>query len=173
MNKAPAPIVQGPAGRASRLEFRFGFATEQGARERNEDYVACYAGSRDQQARFGSVAVIADGVGGAKGGRVAAELAVRGFIDGHLSQNAMLGIQRNCARTVEAINRWINSLGRRDATLEGMACTLTALILRGRQAHGEERDCGYQGAKAIRRTPGGSVHEVLLTLRLTIYCIMQ
>jgi serine/threonine protein phosphatase PrpC len=135
MNKTPVPSTEGSAARPNRLEFRFGIATEQGKRERNEDYVAFYAGSSDQQARFGSVAVIADGVGGAKGGRVAAELAVRAFIDGHLSQNPLLGLRRNCARTVEAVNRWINALGRRDRLLEGMACTLTALILRGRQMH--------------------------------------
>jgi len=135
MNKTPASTAPEPAGRPGRLEFRCGIATERGARERNEDYAACYAGSRDQQARFGAVAVVADGVGGAKGGRVAAEIAVRAFIDGHLSQNEMRGLQRNCARTVEAINRWIHSLGRSDNTLDGMACTLTALILRGRQAH--------------------------------------
>ena len=135
MNNAAAPIATEPDGRSNRLEFRVGIASERGERPRNEDYAACYAGSRGQQARFGAVAAIGDGVGGAKGGRVAAELAVRGFIDGHLSQNEMLGIQRNCARTVEAINRWIHSLGRRDEALAGMACTLTALILRGRQAH--------------------------------------
>src|SRR5882762_9283146 len=105
MSTTPLPEVHGPAGRSDRFEFRFGIATEQGARERNEDYVACYTGSRDQQTRFGSVAVIADGVGGAKGGRVAAELAVSTFIDGHLSQNAIVGVQRNCARAIEAINR--------------------------------------------------------------------
>src|ERR1700722_18448470 len=127
--------AQASAARPNRLEFRFGIATEQGERERNEDYVACYTGSSEQQARHGSVAVIADGVGGAKGGRVAAELAVRAFIDGHLSQNAMLGIQRNGARSVEAINRWIHTIGRTDRALEGMACTLSALILRGRTAH--------------------------------------
>src|SRR5258708_6349198 len=134
MNKTPVSST-GSAARPNRLEFRFGIATEQGKRERNEDYVAFYAGTGDQQARLGSVAAIADGVGGAKGGRVAAELAVRAFIDGHLSQNPLLGLRRNCARTVEAVNRWINALGRRDRMLEGMACTLTALILRGRQMH--------------------------------------
>jgi serine/threonine protein phosphatase PrpC/tRNA A-37 threonylcarbamoyl transferase component Bud32 len=134
-NDPSAPSAEATAGRPNRLEFRFGIATEQGARDRNEDYVACCVGTREQQARLGSVAVIADGVGGAKGGRVAAELAVRAFVDGHLDHNAMLGIQRNSARTVEAINRWIHAQGRRDGTLEGMACTLTALILRGRRAH--------------------------------------
>ncbi len=87
------------------------------------------------KAELGAVAVIADGVGGAKGGRVAAELAVRAFIEGHLSQNELLGVQRNCARSIEAVNRWINVLGRTDRALEGMACTLSALILRGRLAH--------------------------------------
>lgn len=122
-------------GRANRLEFGYGIASEQGPRERNEDCVACYVGSADQQAQFGAVAVIADGVGGTKGGHVAAELAVRTFIDGHLSQNATFGVRRNCASLIEAINRWIYSIGRRDSTLEGMACTLTALILRARQIH--------------------------------------
>src|SRR3984957_11001189 len=135
MHNESVPSAEASASRTNRLEFRFGIATEQGARERNEDYVACYAGSMDQRARLGSVAAIADGVGGTKGGRVAAELAVRAFIDGHLGQNPMLGIQRNCGRTVEAVNRWIHSTGRRDRALEGMACTLTALILRGRQVH--------------------------------------
>jgi serine/threonine protein kinase/serine/threonine protein phosphatase PrpC len=135
MNTTPVPTANEPAGRSDPLEFRFGIATEQGARERNEDYVACYVGNRDEQTRFGSVAVIADGVGGAKGGRVAAEIAVRAFIDGHLSQIDMLGIHHNGARVVEAINRWIHAIGRRDRALDGMACTLSALVLRGRQAH--------------------------------------
>ena len=115
------------------------------------------------------MAVVADGVGGAKGGRVAAELAVRAFIDGHLSQNEMLGIQRNCARTVEAINRWINSLGRRDAALEGMACTLTALVLRGRQAHlihvGDSRAYRLRDERLDRlttdHTMGGGLAHIL------------
>src|SRR6516225_2294347 len=119
----------------TRLELRFGYATDTGPRERNEDYAAFYAGSREQQARLGAVAAIADGVGGAKGGREAAELAVRSFIEGHLGQNETLGIQHNSARTVEAFNSWAHSIGRSDENLAGMACTLTVLVLRGRQVH--------------------------------------
>jgi serine/threonine protein phosphatase PrpC len=127
--------VHPAAAEKSRLEFRFGIATERGAREHNEDYAAVLPGSRDQQARRGAVAVIADGMGGAKGGRVAAELAVRAFVDGHLGQDELLGIQRSSARSIEAVNRWINAIGRTDRALEGMASTLSALILRGRVAH--------------------------------------
>jgi serine/threonine protein phosphatase PrpC len=124
-----------PAGHATRLELRFGVATETGPREANEDYAAFYVGDQDEQARLGAVAVIADGVGGAEGGRVAAELAVRSFVEGHLGQNATLGIQRNSARTIEAFNSWAHAVGSRDRALAGMATTLTALVLRGRRVH--------------------------------------
>jgi serine/threonine protein phosphatase PrpC len=132
----PSPVPSEAAiDTSTRLELRFGLATDTGPRERNEDYTAFYPGSREQRARLGAVAAIADGVGGAKGGREAAELAVRSFIDGHLGQNEALGIQRCSARTVGAFNSWAYSIGRSDTELAGMACTLTALVLRGRQVH--------------------------------------
>jgi serine/threonine protein phosphatase PrpC len=134
MEHARAP-GEAAADSPTRLELRFGISTDVGPREANEDYAAFYMGSREQQARLGAVAVIADGVGGAKGGRVAAELAVRSFVEGHLDQNATLGIQRSSARTVEAFNSWAHAIGRRDDGLAGMATTLTALVLRGRRAH--------------------------------------
>jgi serine/threonine protein phosphatase PrpC len=124
-----------PAVHATRLDLRFGIATDTGPREANEDYAAFYVGDSDEQARLGAVAVIADGVGGALGGRVAAELAVRSFVEGHLGQNATLGIQRNSARTIEAFNSWAHAVGSRDPSLAGMATTLTALVLRGRRVH--------------------------------------
>jgi serine/threonine protein phosphatase PrpC len=127
--------AEGPAGHATRLELRFGIATDIGPREANEDYAAFYVGDHDEQARLGAVAVIADGVGGAQGGRVAAELAVRSFIEGHVGQNATLGIQRNSARTIEAFNSWAHAVGSRDPALAGMATTLTALVLRSRGVH--------------------------------------
>src|SRR5271170_7753054 len=124
----PARAPGEPAAESrTRLELRFGMSTETGPREENEDYAAFYMGSREQSAHLGAVAAIADGVGGAKGGRVAAELAVRSFIEGHLGQNATLGIRRNSARTVEAFNSWAHAIGRNDDRLAGMACTLTAL----------------------------------------------
>nr|WP_282571880.1 bifunctional protein-serine/threonine kinase/phosphatase [Roseomonas acroporae] len=104
-------------------------------RPRNEDYAAAWLGEPRRRALQGVIAVVADGVGGAKGGRVAAETAVRGFIDGMLGQSPALGVRRTGARAIEAVNRWIHSKGRTDPALEGMACTLTAAVLRGRRLH--------------------------------------
>jgi serine/threonine protein phosphatase PrpC len=121
--------------RADVLEVRIGLCSEQGRRERNEDYAGFYTGTPDQQARFGIIAAIADGMGGAKGGRVAAELAVRSFIDSYLSQPATQGVRQAAARSLETINRWTHAIGRTDRALQNMGCTFTTLILRGRQAH--------------------------------------
>ena len=66
---------------------------------------------------------------------MAAETVVRGFIDGYLGQSELLGVRKKSARALEAMNRWVHTIGRSNADLQGMACTLTALILWGRQAH--------------------------------------
>jgi serine/threonine protein phosphatase PrpC len=81
------------------------------------------------------VAAIADGIGGGKGGRVAAETAVRGFLDGFCDLPETMEVRRAAARVVNALNSWIHSQGQRDAKLAGMGCTFTALVLRGRLAH--------------------------------------
>jgi serine/threonine protein phosphatase PrpC len=122
---------QGP----EQLHVAVGYSTEKGPRPDNEDYCAVFEGTPTQRTRHGVIAAVADGVGGAKGGRVAAETVVRGFIDGYLGQSELLGVQKKSARALEAMNRWAHAIGRTNADLQGMACTLTALILRGRQVH--------------------------------------
>jgi serine/threonine protein phosphatase PrpC len=113
---------------ASALDLRVGFCSERGSRPANEDYAGYYLGTP-------SILAVADGVGGAKGGRVAAELAVSSFIEGCLGLNPLNGIRRNAAASLDSINRWIHEIGRRDQGLEGMATTLSALILQGSAAH--------------------------------------
>jgi serine/threonine protein phosphatase PrpC len=74
-------------------------------------------------------------MGGAKGGRTAAELAVRGFVEGCIGQAVTLGVARISAQAADAANRWLFAMGRSDPELNGMACTLSALVLCGRRAH--------------------------------------
>jgi serine/threonine protein phosphatase PrpC len=112
-----------------------GFASERGPRKQNEDFAAAVIGAELPEPRREVVATIADGVGGAKGGRVAAEIAVRGFLDGFWDLPETLEVRRAAARVVNALNTWIHSLGQKDPQLRGMACTFTALVLRGRVAH--------------------------------------
>ncbi len=81
------------------------------------------------------VAALADGVGGSRGGRVAAEMAVREFIDGVTGQSEALPVRRTGGVAIAAVNGWIHTLGRTDPALAGMATTLTAFVLRGRRVH--------------------------------------
>ena len=115
---------------AERLEVRIGLCTTKGRRPQNEDYAGIYTGTDEEQGRFGIIAAIADGVGGARGGRIAAELGVRCYIDGYLSQSETLGVQRAGIRSIEAVNSWIHGMGRSDPALEGMACGVPVVASR-------------------------------------------
>jgi serine/threonine protein phosphatase PrpC len=116
------------------LRVEIGFATLKGRRPDNQDYVAACTGPKGQSSPFGIVAAVADGVGGHKGGREAAETAVRGFIDGYFAQPETLGVARAAGRALEAVNGWIAAQGRVDQRLAGMATTFSALIFSRRSA---------------------------------------
>lgn len=117
------------------LQLRLGFATATGERDDNQDFVAALVPGNHRLETQGAVAIVADGVGGHAGGRVAAELTVRGFLDAYYSLPETLGVERAASRALTSINRWIIFQGRNDSTLRSMASTFTALIVRGRQAH--------------------------------------
>ena len=119
-----------PAVKAS-----IGFASETGPRERNEDFAGAVFGMELPKPRRDIIAAIADGIGGAKGGRVAAETAVRGFLDGFCDLPETMEVRRAGATVLSALNSWIFSQARRDSKLSGMGCTFTAVVLRGRIAH--------------------------------------
>jgi serine/threonine protein phosphatase PrpC len=113
----------------------FGFTSEKGQRRLNEDFVGAVVGGRTSDERRDVVVAIADGVGGARGGRVAAETAVRGFLEGFWDVPETVDVRRAGASILDALNRWIHAQGKQDSALEGMGCTFTALVLRGRMAH--------------------------------------
>ena len=123
------------AERVSGVKASVGFASETGPRERNEDFAGAVFGWELPKPRRDVVAAIADGIGGAKGGRVAAETAVRGFLDGFCDLPETMEVRRAAATVLNSLNGWIYSQGQRDPKLAGMGCTFTALVLRGRVAH--------------------------------------
>src|SRR6201998_2078934 len=124
-------MVERPVG----VRASVGFASETGPRERNEDFGGAVFGSELPHPRRDIAAAIACGIGGAKGGRVAAEMAVRGFLDGFFDLPETMEVRRAAAKVLTSLNGWIYSQGHRDAKLAGMGCTFTALVLRSRSVH--------------------------------------
>lgn len=117
------------------LDVRFGFHTTCGRRALNADFAAAYSGPAVQRARMGVIAALADGVGSTKNSRMAAETSVRSFIDGYYAQPDTIGVERAAAISAAAANRWLFAHSKSDSASAGSACTLTAVIFRGRQAH--------------------------------------
>ena len=118
----------------ARLEIAAGFATARGPKADNQDFGGVHLGTPAEQREHGVVAVITDGVSGAKAGRTAAELATRSFIDGYLDQNPLNGVAANGVKALRGFNRWLHAKARSDPAMEGAATTFTALVLRGREA---------------------------------------
>ncbi len=119
----------------SPVKATVGFASEKGPREQNEDFGGAVFGYELAKPRRDIVAAIADGIGGARGGRVASETAVRGFLDGFCDLPETMEVHRAAATVLNSLNNWIYALAKRDNKLAGMGCTFTALVLRGRVAH--------------------------------------
>jgi serine/threonine protein phosphatase PrpC len=112
-----------------------GFFSDAGPRADNEDFAGAVLGWELPAPRRDVVAAIADGIGGTQGGRVASEIAVRGFLDGYCDLPETTPVQRAGAGIASALNNWIHTQGHRDPALRGMGCTFTALVLRDRVAH--------------------------------------
>ncbi|MGB6449732.1 MAG: protein kinase [Steroidobacteraceae bacterium] len=112
-----------------------GFSSETGPRSHNEDFVGAVFAADAQAPRRGVAAAIADGIASSKGGRVASETAVRGFLDGFSDFPETVEVRRAAARIVDSLNSWIHSEGHNNPALAGMGCTFTALVLRGRIVH--------------------------------------
>ncbi len=130
-----------------------GFASETGRRTRNEDFGGAIG---DPPAGREAAAAVADGIGSAKGGRIAAETAVRFFLDGLWDVPETMDIRRTGARIIDSLNAWLHAQGRQDPLLAGMGCTFTALVLRGRHAHvlhaGDTRAYRLSGDRLTRLT---------------------
>src|SRR4051794_6463710 len=72
------------------LSVQIGIATDRGMRAENEDFAACLPPA---PGRPGFTAAVADGVGGSKGGRVAAETVMRLFLDAQDALNPLRGVK--------------------------------------------------------------------------------
>jgi len=104
-----------------------------GRRAENQDFVGM--ASEGQDAALGHVVAIADGVSFGQGGRYAAELAVRNFIESHFASSPTNGVARNAARTLAAFNNWLHTVAATDQRMRHAATTFTAAVMVGREAH--------------------------------------
>ncbi|MFM9969848.1 MAG: protein kinase domain-containing protein [Burkholderiales bacterium] len=99
---------------------------------------------------------LADGVSGNGGGREAAEYTVRGLLSDYYATPDTWSVAHAFDRVLNAINRWLIAQAASHREFEGMATTLSALVLRGARytiAHvGDSRICRWRGGELTRLT---------------------
>jgi serine/threonine protein phosphatase PrpC len=99
------------------------------------------------------VFVVADGMGGAQAGEVASKAAAESF-DGELPAAPP---ERVLAETIEAANRKIHELARKDPDLAGMGTTITATIV---DPDSEEVAIGHVGDSRAYRLRDGKLERL-------------
>ena len=97
----------------------------------NEDYVAFLSSEEAQRASRGNTLIVADGVGGGKGGRVAAEVLVRQLLSGYYETPKSLPVEAALGRSLASVNEWLHYYGRNISDLENMSAVFCAVIIRG------------------------------------------
>ena len=167
------------AERVSGVKASVGFASETGPRKANEDFGGAVFGWELTPPRHDVIAAVADGIGGAKGGRIASETAVRGFLDGFCDLPETMEVRRAAATVISSLNGWIFGQGKRDPELAGMGSTFTSIVLRGRIAHilhvGDSRAYRFAGNRLtllttdhVRDAPPGGGRSNILTRALGV-----
>lgn len=123
-----------PVG-ADTLAIRVGHASDAGRRDANEDFFGLVTPKGTDLAAKGVLAAVADGVSGGHGGRDAAEYTVRSLLSDYYATPDTWSVPLALDRVLNAANRWLLAQGAAHSELSGMACTLSALVLRGARYH--------------------------------------
>lgn len=113
------------------LAVRIGHASAAGRRPDNEDFVGAVTPAAAELASKGVLVAVADGVSGSDRGQEAAEYTVRGLLADYYATPETWHVPLALERVTAAINNWLVSQAGAKAHAEGMACTLSALVLRG------------------------------------------
>lgn len=153
------------------IEIESGMASETGLRARNEDYGAIAVPRLERLAGRGIVAVVADGIGGAPGGREAAEIAVGKFIEMYYAAPDSMTPEKAAREALNAANETVFDAGRANPDLFGMGTTLSALVLCGGKARtvhvGDTRIYRLRRGKLSHLTEDHNLHAHGLSHILT------
>lgn len=115
------------------LKFSTGQSSLTGPRARNEDYVGLVTPAREQLNVKGAIVAVADGVSGNAGGGEAAEMTVRNVTTDYYATPDTWEPLTALDKVLAAANRWLIAQASANRDMQGMATTLSLLLLRGQR----------------------------------------
>jgi protein phosphatase len=121
-------------------------------RAENEDHASySYPQPSCPQARWGLLALVADGMGGHAAGEVASKMAIR--IINHVYYRDMTEPHKALKNAFSKANRQIYRTARRNSCYQGMGTTCTSLALRGKMAY-----CAHVGDSRLYLVRGEAIY---------------
>lgn len=166
LEAAPAP--HGAASsRPGSLVVSIGQYSDAGRKGENQDSHGAATPDGPALALKGVAVAIADGISTSSVGRIAAETAVKSFLDQYYSTSDTWTVETAGQRVIRAINRWLHGETRRSGQGEdpdrGHVCTFSAVVLKARTAH-----LFHVGDTRIFRLAGRGLEPLTEDHRLTI-----
>ena len=137
------------------LTYSYGGATHVGLRRtENQDSFGRFPRSEDARSDLEQLFLVADGMGGQRGGREASQIAV------HMVEEAFFGdrtgtLSERLRRAILAANEAIHDQAEADDELRDMGTTCTALVLRGREA-----SVGHVGDSRLYRVSDAGLEQL-------------
>lgn len=134
------------------METQYGILakrTRTGGRQENQDFLGC------SETKHGLLIVVCDGMGGAKGGKTASELAVKNIIE-RVNMTQLTDADEILTDAIKAANQVVYQAGRAIPDLSGMGTTVVALLIDDKKATaahvGDSRIYQIRGAHKVFRT---------------------
>lgn len=133
------------------LSVSIGQYSSAGRKDENQDFHGALFPTGAQLSLKGVAAVIADGISTSRVSREAAETAVKSLLTDYYSTPDAWTVRTAATRVIAATNAWLHAQNASISDInKGRVCTLSALILKGREAHilhvGDSRVSRLSGA---------------------------
>jgi serine/threonine protein phosphatase PrpC len=150
---------------ATELSLTIGQCSEAGAKPLNQDFHGALIPDGAERALKGIAVALADGISSSKVSRIAAEIAVKSFLEDYYCTSDTWTAKTAGGRVIRAANAWLHAESRRDWLYDnqGYICTLSAIVFKGRTAH-----IFHVGDSRIFQLAAGNLEQLTRDHRLTV-----
>ena len=146
-----------------KLAISLGQYSHQGVKDDNDDFYGAHMPQPPDLFYKGIAVAIADGMSGSDGGKEAAQLSVRMFLDDYYGTPESWSVKQSVQKVMTALNRWLYQQGQQEYdSPKGMVTTFSALVLKSRTAHifhvGDSRIYRLRDGDLVQLTRDHRIH---------------